>query len=87
MNEQTHLKFPCDFPIKIMGPAGAEFEAKILGYVRKHAPDLKETAIENRLSRDGKYQAITVTIHATSKAQLDALYQEISQDKDVLMML
>ncbi len=87
MPEKTHLKFPCEFPIKIMGPANSEFEARILGIIHKHAPDMSETSITTRLSKDGKYQSITVTINATSKEQLDAIYLEITKDKDVLMAL
>lgn len=87
MTEETHLKFPCDFPIKIMGPSGMQFEGKVVAIVRKHAPDLGEASIATRLSRDGKYQSLTVTVRATSKAQLDAIYSELSRDKEVLMML
>lgn len=84
---KTNLKFPCDFPIKIMGPAGNDFEIKVLTIVRKHVPDLGEAAISNRLSKDGTYQSITVTIYATSQQQLDSIYQELNNDKEVLMVL
>ncbi len=87
MPEKTNLKFPCEFPIKVMGPATHEFEAKILGIMHKHAPDMSENSVTTRLSKDGKYQSITVTINATSKEQLDAIYLEITSDKDVLMAL
>lgn len=85
--QQSLLQFPCEFPIKIMGPAGFDFEAKIISMVRKHAPDLGEAAITTRLSKDGTYQAITVTIHAMSKEQLDAIYKDLNADKEVLMTL
>jgi len=87
MTDHSYLKFPCDFPIKVMGPAGFDFEAKIITIVRKHAPDLKETAVQTRLSKDGNYQAITVHIEATSKEQLDSIYTELHNEKDVLMTL
>lgn len=87
MPKKTHLKFPCEFPIKVMGPAGFDFEAKVITIIRKHVPNLGEGAIEARLSKNKNYQSITVTIHATSKEQLDAIYQELSKEKDVLMTL
>lgn len=87
MSDETLLKFPCEFPIKVMGPATPEFEARILNIVHKHAPDMGETSVNVRLSKDGKYQSITVTINANSKEQLDALYREITSDKEVLMAL
>lgn len=87
MADRSYLKFPCEFPIKVMGPAGPEFEARMITIIRKYAPNLSETAIQTRLSKDGNYQSITVTILATSKEQLDNIYQELNSDKEVLMTL
>lgn len=86
-DDNAVLKFPCDFPIKVMGPAGQDFETKIIGLVRKHAPDLGEASVATRLSKDGTYQSITINVRAKSKAQLDAIYQELTNDKEVLMAL
>lgn len=85
--KETLLKFPCEFPIKVVGPAGDQFEIDIIMLVRKHAPDLSETSIQVRKSRDGTYQALTITIHAKSQKQLDAIYQDISKNKQVLFAL
>lgn len=83
----TKLTFPCEFPIKVMGPNTQEFEMKIIALVRKYVPDLGEGSVFTRLSKDKNYQSITITVHATSQKQLDDIYQEISSDKDVLMAL
>jgi hypothetical protein len=72
------LEFPCDFPIKIMGPTTAEFEGIVLEIVRRHAPDLGEAAVTSRASSGGRYTSITVNLRAKSKEQLDALYRELS---------
>lgn len=89
MNKQqdTLLEFPCQFPIKIMGHANQEFEFAVVAIVRRHVPDLSETAIKRRESSANKYAALTVTVNATSKAQLDAIYQELSAHPLVLMAL
>jgi uncharacterized protein len=81
------LKFPCDFPIKIMGPATDAFELAALTIIHKHCPDLAEGAISTRRSKDGNYLGMTVIIHATSQAQLDAIYSELSAHELVLMAL
>lgn len=86
-NEETLLKFPCEFPIKVMGKATAEFEIFVLSTVRKHVPELSENAIEIRPSKQGNYLSITVTVYAQNKAQLDAIYQELTASKLVLMAL
>lgn len=81
------LEFPCDFPIKVIGKAGCDIDSVVFSLVRVHAPDLGEGAIRSRTSRHGNYHAITVTIRATSRAQLDAVYRSLTAHADVLMVL
>jgi uncharacterized protein len=76
--EETLLEFPCDFPIKIMGASREGFAQAILDVVLTHAPDFDGATMEMRASRGGNYLSLTCTIRATSKAQLDALYRELS---------
>lgn len=87
MTEETLLKFPCDFPIKIVGKANAEFEEFVLGVLRKHFPVLADKAIVKRPSKDGNFLAITAMLHVENKPQLDAVYQELTASKLVLMTL
>ena len=84
---ETLLKFPCEYPIKIVGKANNEFETFVLSVLHQHFPDLTEGSLETRHSRDNTYLAITVTVNAISKAQLDAVYQELSTSKLVMMVL
>ncbi len=84
---ESLLEFPCEFPIKAMGKCSAVFEAQVIDIMRRHVPDLDETTITRRLSQGGNYLAITVTIQAASRAQLDAIYQDLTACKDVLMAL
>jgi putative lipoic acid-binding regulatory protein len=76
--QETLLTFPCRFPIKAMGPAGRGLEAVVIEIVSRHAEGVDETAITVRESRGGKWIAVTLTIEAHSKPQLDAIYQELS---------
>lgn len=85
-NEETSLTFPCEYPIKIIGPACDHFEMVALNIVHKHVPHLSETAISLRKSAAGKYASLTVTFTAESKAQLDALYQELTAAPEILMV-
>ncbi|MEJ2609031.1 MAG: DUF493 domain-containing protein [Candidatus Thiodiazotropha sp.] len=85
--EETLLKFPCNFPIKIMGKAEPGFEAMVVELVSRHAPDLMETAINSRSSKGGKWVSITINLRAESKAQLDAIYLDLSAHEKVIMAL
>lgn len=91
MNEQssedTLLEFPCDFPIKIMGSRTHDFAQVMVDIVLRHAPDFVAETVEMRASSGGKYLAITCTIRAVSKQQLDDLYRELSAHPLVKVVL
>ena len=86
-NDDTLLTFPTDFPIKIMGEKREGFAHAMVELVQRHAPDFKAETLEMRASSSGKYLSVTCTIRATSKAQLDALYREITAHPWVNMAL
>lgn len=81
------LKFPCEFPLKVFGRPGPEFESAVLAIVRHHVADLGEGAVRGRVSRNGNYLALTVTFKATSRTQLDAIYADLVRCRDVVMAL
>lgn len=85
--EQSLLEFPCQFAIKAMGLSRDDFDAIVVEIVRRHVDDLHEGAVTTRPSSGGKYTAVTVMIEATSRAQLDAIYQALTDSPDVLMAL
>lgn len=85
--ERDVLKFPCDFPIKVMGFADQDFDTLVVGIVLKHVADLREGAVSSRASSGGKYISVTVTVQAESQIQLDGLYRELSGHERILMVL
>ena len=86
-DQETLLEFPCTFPIKVMGDNHPDFETTVVEIVRRHAPDLEETAITRRPSKGNKFLAVTLTITARSKPQLDAIYLELTACSLVKMAL
>lgn len=85
--EDTLLEFPTDFPVKIMGEAREDFAQAMVDLVQRHAPDFNPATLETRASSSGKYLSLTCIIRATSKAQLDALYREVTAHPWVNMAL
>ncbi|KAF0192336.1 MAG: hypothetical protein FD165_961 [Gammaproteobacteria bacterium] len=81
------FEFPCQFPLKVMGKAAADFDAYVVEIVRRHVPGLTEGAVRSQLSRNGNYVSITVTFEASSQEQLDALYRELTGSDRTLMVL
>ena len=87
MAEDTLLEFPCDFPIKILGVNQEGFAQTVLDVVLRHAPDFDAAGMEMRPSSKGAYLGLTCNLRATSKAQLDALYRELSAHPMVKVVL
>jgi len=85
--DRTPLAFPCDFPIKVMGRKQPGFAQAVTDIVRKHAPDFDPASVEMRPSRQGRYLSVTCVVRATSREQLDALYQELCDYPAVVMVL
>jgi len=85
--DRTPLAFPCDFPIKVMGRKQPGFAQVVTDIVRKHAPDFDPASVEMRPSRQGRYLSVTCVVRATSREQLDALYQELCDYPAVVMVL
>jgi uncharacterized protein len=81
------LAFPCDFPIKVMGRKEPRFVNTVTDIVRRHAPDFDAATVEMRPSRQGRYLSVTCIVRATSREQLDALYQELCDHPAVVMVL
>ena len=85
--DQELLEFPCEFPVKIMGRDTDAFRAAAVGIVETHAGPVSEAAVRSRASRDGNFHALTITIRATSRAQLDSIYSALSAHEDIIMAL
>lgn len=86
-SSESPLTFPCHFPIKVMGKNLPGFEPTVVALVRHHVPDFDAATLQRRLSNGDRYLALTLTIHATSRAQLDAIYHDLTACEDVAMAL
>lgn len=87
MSDETLLDFPCSFPIKMMGHDTPAFRQTVREIVEKHAGPIDDTAVQNSLSRNGRFVSVTITVSAQSQQQLDDIYREVSEHDDVLMAL
>ena len=81
------MQFPCEIAVKAMGKADTDFETIVVEIVRRHAPDLGEGSVSSKPSSKGNYLSVTIRVNAVSRAQMDALYQELSAHKAVAMAL
>ncbi|MBI3285644.1 MAG: DUF493 family protein [Burkholderiales bacterium] len=85
--EQSLIEYPSDFPIKIMGAMHEAFAQTIVEVVTLHDPTFHAGKMEMRPSSKGTYLALTVTVRAISREQLDQLYRELSSHPMVKVVL
>jgi putative lipoic acid-binding regulatory protein len=84
--KQSLMKFPCSFPLKVMGPNNEDFTSTVLAvFERRLSPS--EFTYTTRQSSSNKYLSITVTFNAQSSDQLNDLYEELNASDLVLMTL
>jgi putative lipoic acid-binding regulatory protein len=81
------IEYPSQFPIKVMGAQVDGFVAAIVAVARRFDPAFDEATLELRPSRGGNYLGITLTVTATSREQLDALYGALSAHPMVKVVL
>ena len=85
--EQSLIKYPSLFPIKVLGPKVEGFEAAIVHVARQFDPEFDESKITRKDSSSSNYLGLTITITATSREQLDELYRTLSTHPMVKWML
>jgi putative lipoic acid-binding regulatory protein len=87
MSRKTLLKFPAEFPIKVMGRHDSDLLALTKVIVERHAGTLEVERIRQRSSSDGNFLAVTYVVTAKSQIQLDEIYRELTACAAVLMAL
>lgn len=72
------IEYPSLFPIKVMGANHPDFEQAVVDIALRFDPAYDRGTLQRRASGAGNYLGLTLTIHATSRQQLDDLYRSLS---------
>lgn len=81
------LKFPTDYPIKVVGRKDSALRSRIDAIVQTHAPDVDQTRTVERPSGNGKFIAISYIVVARSREQVIALVTELAACDGVVMVI
>lgn len=81
------IEYPLAFPIKVMGARHDDLVRAVTETARHFDPTFDAATIALRESRGGNYLSVTLTVWATSRAQLDALYQALTSHPLVKVVL
>ena len=84
---ESLIDYPSAFPIKVVGVNGNGFVTAITHIAKLFDPNFDASTIELRPSKGDKYMGVTVTITATSREQLDSIYQAYSSHPMVKVVL
>jgi putative lipoic acid-binding regulatory protein len=85
--EDSLIDYPCDFPIKVIGQSQQGFARSVAEVVVRHDPSFNMATMQTRSSSGTRYLSLTCIVRATSREQLDALYQELCDHPMVKMVL
>ncbi len=85
--EKSLIDFPSAFPIKVMGAKVDGFVHAMVQVAQQFDPLFDAGRIEIRASSGGRYLGLTLTVTATSRAQLDELYRTLSSHPMVKVVL
>ncbi len=85
--EAKGFEFPCEYPVKAMGPNTPEFVTQITELIQQHAPEVSSNSVHVKTSSSGKYQSVTVLVYAQSKDHLISIYQDVRAVKEVVWTL
>ena len=81
------MQFPCDLPIKVFGRSDTDLSNAVFDIVKAHVATLERSEIRSQASREGRFISLTINIRAESREQVDAVYQDLSANDSVLMVL
>lgn len=85
--DESLIQYPCAFPIKIMGINDVALQAAVVEIAQQHDDHFDVSTLEVRESSGGKYVGITITVTATNRQQLDAIYQALTAHALVKVVL
>lgn len=87
MLEDEELEFPCEYPIKVFGLAGADFESQAIKAIQSQCHDMRVQLTDRKESEAGKYRSATIIITALSREQVDSIYKKLKTCPDILLVM
>ncbi len=85
--KESLIEYPSRFPIKVMGAKVDGFVHAVTQIAAQFDPTFDAATVELRDSSKGNYLGVTITITATSREQLDAIYMALTSHPMVKVVL
>ena len=85
--EQSLIEYPTQFPIKVMGANVEGFIEAMVDVAKAFDATFDVGTVEQRPSKAGNYMGLTLSVHVTSREQLDELYRTLTTHPMVKIVL
>jgi uncharacterized protein len=85
--EQSLIEYPTQFPIKVMGANVEGFVEAMVHVASAFDATFNASTVEQRPSKAGNYMGLTLSVHVTSREQLDELYRTLTTHPMVKIVL
>lgn len=85
--KESLIKFPCVFPIKVMGATSPNFAQAIGEAVKKVIPQFSSDSIRQTQSSKGNYTALSLNVPARNQEELDMVYRMLTSHPAVKVVL
>ena len=70
-----------------MGANKPGFQDRVLALIAGHVDEIGEGDVSRQESSNGRFLSVTVTIQATSRDHLDAVYRALTGVEEILVVL
>ena len=87
MDTKIELEFPCHYPIKVMARVADDLRLRLDAIVERHAGPLHRITITERPSAQQNFVGITYVIHAQGPEQIAALFSDLKEAPEVMLVL
>ena len=86
-DDDSLFDFPTQFPIKVMGKTSPNFRALVVELISPLAEFDSLNDVREQASSNARFVSVTVTFTATSREQLDKIYQTLNDHDEILMII
>jgi len=87
VKSESLIKFPCKFPIKILGRDEVNFYHATESILIEHAQNISKDSMKKNSSKKGNYTALTCVVNVKSQLELDQIYADLSKNNHILYVL
>lgn len=87
MKSEELLSFPCHITVKAMGHGDQDLHRTVMAILNEHMARVEEDTLKITPSRTGKYVSVSIRVWAEERAQMDRVYQALTDHEHVLMAL